>query len=128
LIFNAGGGRAMTETQHEPTLSMLLSEDRERSTTQFLKAVEQHVAAIQEAGHQRLARPTEDGSPALQGIELTIQIGPQGRHADGRMQAEREFFGYVCKTVTIPCGKSANGYIYCTVSYCEITDPVTVLP
>jgi hypothetical protein len=89
----------------------------------FLRDMDEHIAALQAAGHERLAATTD----APSSVEITIRVGAE-QHPIGDVAFDEALGTPTCVTVRVPCGKGKTGYIYCEISYCETTGPITVLP
>lgn len=98
-------------------------EESRQSLLNFLRDMDEHISAIQAAGHERLAGGDASPGAAPVAVEIMIRIGPEQNpnvaFAEGLGEPQ-------CVTTRVPCGKGKSGYIYCEVSYCETTGPITV--
>lgn len=119
----------MQGDEREVQFSAGISEERRRSLTDFIAELNDHTCAIQTAARDRLARQTEEGGGSGTGeMRICINVGPDGE-AEGRGAGTRRIdSGTSCASVSVPCGKSQSGYIYCTITFCEIVGPITAAP
>jgi hypothetical protein len=102
------------------------SEEHRRFLLDFLRDMDEHISALQAAGHKRLVVGMDSPDAAPLSVEITIRVGPE-QYAGGGVALDEALGAPYCVTVKVPCGKGPTGYIYCEISYCETTD-VTVSP
>jgi hypothetical protein len=103
------------------------SEGQRRFLLDFLRDMDGHISALQAAGHKRLVAAMDSPDAAPMSVEITIRVGPEP-YPSGGVALDEAPGAPSCATVKVPCGEGPTGYIYCEISYCETTGPVTVSP
>lgn len=96
------------------------SSESQQALTTFHASVSTHIAAIQTAARELLARDTDGSGPRE--IRLDIKVGPDSS------EPRAQFDSVDCWDEDVICGKGPTGYIHCTVHVCMEVGPITVLP
>jgi hypothetical protein len=93
---------------------------RRQMVMSLADAVESHVEAIHQAGRDFLARRDNSaGEPKK--LQIHIEVA-----AEEGVVREAPESGMDCWDADYICGKSASGYVHCTVRVCMEVGPVTV--
>ncbi len=129
--FDAEGGSDMEDadrvdkTHDDAKFSPGMTDQHRSAVVELLQVITEHVSAIQAAAHERLN--ATGGAGAFVPDEVRIEI-TTGAKPDRELLFDADLSTPYCWTETRPCGKTADGYIYCSVKICETTGPVVLSP
>ncbi len=113
------------KTHDDAKFSPGMTDQHRAAVVELLQVISEHVSAIQAAAHQRLSASGDAGAYVPDEVRIEITAGP---YPDHELLFDEDLSTPYCWTETLPCGKTADGYIYCSVKICETTGPVVLMP